>query len=48
MFDEYRNHVSEGMEVNIVVDGFEMLNHCSTYKVMLLYELKYTWINVLD
>ncbi|XP_058724701.1 structural maintenance of chromosomes flexible hinge domain-containing protein GMI1 isoform X2 [Vicia villosa] len=34
MFDTYRNHVSEGMKVDIVVAGFEMLNHCSTsYKV---------------
>ncbi|CAI8605727.1 unnamed protein product [Vicia faba] len=34
VFDTYRNHVSEGMEVDIVVAGFEMLNHCSTsYKV---------------
>ncbi|XP_004498513.1 structural maintenance of chromosomes flexible hinge domain-containing protein GMI1 [Cicer arietinum] len=34
MFDTYRNHVSEGMEINIAVAGFEMLNHCSTlYKV---------------
>ncbi|CAK8570173.1 unnamed protein product [Lathyrus sativus] len=34
MFDTYRNHVPEGTEVDIVVAGFEMLNHCSTsYKV---------------
>ncbi|KAK2453121.1 En/Spm transposon [Trifolium repens] len=30
MFDAYRNHVFEGTKVNIVLAGFEMLNHCST------------------
>ncbi|RHN76722.1 hypothetical protein MtrunA17_Chr1g0146991 [Medicago truncatula] len=34
MFDTYRNHVSEGVEVNIFLEGFERLNNCSTvYKV---------------
>ncbi|XP_045808734.1 structural maintenance of chromosomes flexible hinge domain-containing protein GMI1 isoform X2 [Trifolium pratense] len=34
MFDKYGNHVSEGIEVDIVLAGFEILNRCSTlYKV---------------
>jgi len=40
MFDTYRNHVSEGVEVNILLEGFERLNNCSTvYKVMFSYKL---------
>jgi len=35
MFDAYRNHVSEGLEVNILVTGFKRLDHGRTlYKVI--------------